>query len=217
MTRTLGPQTPQDTPGSIFLPQELASLYNLKDPLAIEAGHIRGPTKLWTIKGNVLCGRYTSINGQFNARGRIRIGNYCAFGRLISLISTNHRTDMPNQQLWLSTRHGFEPPSTSKGPTEIGHNVWIGDKANILSGVQVGHGSVIAAGTTVTKSVGPFEIVAGSPARMIRKRFTDSVIEQLLEIAWWRWADDTIARNRIFFETAIPPDQDIDLHALVVR
>lgn len=217
MTRPLDPQTPHDTPGSIFLPQELASFHNMKDPAAIEAGHIRGPTNLWTIKGNVLCGRYTSINGQFNARGRVRIGSYCAFGRLISLISANHRTDMPNQQLWLNSRFGFTPPTFSKGPVEIGHNTWIGDKANILSGVQVGHGSVVAAGTTVTKSVGPFEIVAGSPARLIRKRFTDSVIEQLLEIAWWGWPDEVIARNQTFFETAIPPDQDIDLHALVVR
>lgn len=201
---------------SIFTKDELGNLYLLGDDADIKAGNIRGPVSKWTISGNVSCGKYCSINGVFNARGRIRIGNYCAFGQFVSLISGNHRTDMPNQQIWLNQRFGFKIPAETKGPIEIGHNVWIGDKVNILSGVQVGHGSVIGAGTTVTKSVGPFEIVAGSPARVIRKRFTDNVIMQLLEIQWWNWDDDRISRNKVFFETEIPNNRDVDLLSLCV-
>lgn len=201
---------------SIFSKEEIDGLYSLSDKDSIKVGNIRGPVLKWTISGNVACGKYCSINGVFNARGRVRIGKYCAFGQFISLISGNHRTDMPNQQIWLNQRFGFKLPAETKGPIEIGHNVWIGDKVNVLSGVQVGHGSVIAAGTTVTKSGGPFEIVAGSPARVIRKRFTENVIKQLLEIQWWNWTDDLIQKNKSFFETEVPNNEDIDLISLCI-
>ncbi|SNT74922.1 CatB-related O-acetyltransferase [Paracoccus seriniphilus] len=201
---------------SIFSKKEIDQLFRLDDAKRVRSGNIRGPLSKWTISGNVSCGRYSSINGVFNARGQVRIGNYCAFGQFVSLLSGNHRTDMPNQQIWLSQRHGFKSPHESKGPIEIGHNVWIGDKVNVLSGVQVGHGSVIAAGATVTRSVGPFEIVAGTPARVLKKRFTDNVVGQLLEIQWWNWDEERISSNQKFFETEIPSDKDMDLLSLIV-
>ncbi len=123
---------------------------------------------------------------------------------------------MPNQQVWLNARFGFSLPIETKGPVEIGHNVWIGDKANVLSGVQIGHGSVVAAGATVSKSVEPFTIVAGTPARVVKRRFTQNVIDQLLEIAWWNWSDEKISKNKAFFEAAIPSDEDVDLISLCV-
>lgn len=201
--------------GSIFSSAELSEFVRLEKVENLQSASIRGPHAKWTIHGNVTCGKFTSINGTFNARGRVRIGKYCAFGQHVSLISGNHRTDLPNQQVWLNQRFGFILPNEMKGPVEIGHNVWIGDKVNVLSGVQVGHGAVLAAGATVTKNVGPFEIAGGNPAKTIRKRFTDKVIAQLLDIAWWDWDDDRIARNKEFFETAIPPDTDIDLKSIV--
>lgn len=200
--------------GSIFTKAEISELYNLNEKVSISAGNIRGPVSQWTISGHVSCGCFSSINGVFNARGRVRIGKYCAFGQYVSLISGNHRTDMPNQQIWLSQRYNFAEPKETKGPIEVGHNVWIGDKVNVLSGVQIGHGSVIAAGSTVTKSVAPFEIVGGSPAKFIRKRFSENVIEQLLDISWWNWSGDKISRNKKFFEMVIPKDEDVDLISL---
>ncbi|MGH1367186.1 MAG: CatB-related O-acetyltransferase [Maritimibacter sp.] len=201
---------------SIFSETELSKLYALGDKASLEAGNIRGPASQWTIKGHVSCGKFSSINGTFTARGRVRIGNYCAFGQYISVLSANHRTDMPNQQVWLNARFGFSLPIETKGPVEIGHNVWIGDKANVLSGVQIGHGSVVAAGATVSKSVEPFTIVAGTPARVVKRRFTQNVIDQLLEIAWWNWSDEKISKNKAFFEAAIPSDEDVDLISLCV-
>lgn len=213
----LGRPTVESVPShaSLFSAGELGEFHDLDDLSSRQAGQIRGKVKTWSIRGEVLCGRHTRIDEDFNARGRVRIGKYCAFGRFVSLIGRNHRTDMPNQQVGLSHRFGFRIPGEVKGPVEIGHNVWIGDKVTVLSGAQVGHGCVLAAGATVTSSVGPFEIVGGTPATLIRKRFTEKVIEQMLGIAWWDWPDDRIERNREFFETVIPPDADIDLRAIV--
>jgi phosphonate metabolism protein (transferase hexapeptide repeat family) len=69
----------------------------------------------------------------------------------------------------------------------IGHDVWIGHGATILAGVAVGTGAVVGAGAVVTKDVAPYEVVVGVPARPIRKRFTDDVIEKMLRIGWWDW------------------------------
>lgn len=77
----------------------------------------------------------------------------------------------------------------------IGNDVWIGASATILRGVTVGDGSVIGANSLVTKDVPPYSIVAGNPARVIRMRFSDDLINELLEIKWWEFDDDLIREN----------------------
>jgi acetyltransferase-like isoleucine patch superfamily enzyme len=69
----------------------------------------------------------------------------------------------------------------------IGNDVWIGSRAMVMDGVEIGHGAVVAAGAVVTKTVPPYAIVGGVPARVIRYRFTPEVISDLLKIAWWNW------------------------------
>ena len=67
----------------------------------------------------------------------------------------------------------------------IGNDVWIGDRAYIMSGCCIGSGAVIAANAVVTKDVEPYTIVAGVPAREIKKRFPQSITSELLESRWW--------------------------------
>ena len=70
----------------------------------------------------------------------------------------------------------------------MGHDVWIGHGAIVLPGRTIGTGAVIAAGAVVTKDVPAYAIVAGSPARIVRQRFADSVAERLQRLAWWDWS-----------------------------
>jgi acetyltransferase-like isoleucine patch superfamily enzyme len=76
----------------------------------------------------------------------------------------------------------------------IGHDVWIGNGSNVLAGAKIGTGAVIGAGAVVSKAqeIGPYEIAVGVPARPIKKRFADDVIEQLLEIEYWYWDRETL-------------------------
>jgi phosphonate metabolism protein (transferase hexapeptide repeat family) len=74
----------------------------------------------------------------------------------------------------------------------IGHDVWIGHGAIVLAGRSVGTGAVIAAGAVVTKDVTDYAIVAGNPARLVRRRFPDSVAERLQRLAWWNWSHDRL-------------------------
>lgn len=83
----------------------------------------------------------------------------------------------------------------NKGDIIVGNDVWIGYEAVILSGVTIGDGAIIGARAVVTKDVEPYTIVAGVPARPIRKRFDDAAIAELMRLEWWNWDEDKIRRN----------------------
>lgn len=83
----------------------------------------------------------------------------------------------------------------NKGDIVVGSDVWIGYEAVILAGVTIGDGAVVGARAVVTKDVPPYTIVGGVPAKPIRRRFSDDVIQRLLELKWWDWPVDRIAAN----------------------
>lgn len=84
----------------------------------------------------------------------------------------------------------------SKGDVRIGSDCWIGHGVVILSGVTIGDGAVVGAFSVVAKDVHPYSIVAGNPARMLRLRFSEEQIDQLLKIKWWDWPPEKIAKFR---------------------
>ena len=73
--------------------------------------------------------------------------------------------------------------------------MWIGTEATILSGVTIGDGVVIGARAVISKSVPPYTVVVGNPAKVVKKRFSDEQIEKLLKIKWWNWEDEKIKAN----------------------
>ncbi|GAX91984.1 CatB-related O-acetyltransferase [Effusibacillus lacus] len=121
----------------------------------------------------------------------LRIGKFCSMADgVILMLGGEHRSD------WVTT-YPFNPifpeadqykghPKT-KGDINIGHDVWIGKDALILSGVTIGNGAVIGARSVVTRNVPPYAIVGGNPAKIIRFRFPQDVIDELQKIAWWNW------------------------------
>lgn len=78
-------------------------------------------------------------------------------------------------------------PYQSQKMTEVGNDVWIGNGAALMTGVKVGDGAIVAAGAVVTKDVPPYAIVGGVPARIIKYRFPEETIKELLELQWWRY------------------------------
>jgi serine acetyltransferase len=89
---------------------------------------------------------------------------------------------------------GMGHPSC-KGDITIENDVWIGAKATVMSGIKIGNGAVVAAGSVVTKDVPPYAIVAGNPAKIVKYRFDESQIEKLLQISWWNWDEGKIRDN----------------------
>ena len=89
----------------------------------------------------------------------------------------------------------------------VGNDVWIGYEAIVLAGVTIGDGAIIGSRAVVTKDVPPYTIVGGVPAKPIRKRYDDAVIERLEALRWWDWDEEKIRRN-------LPAIQSGDIAAL---
>jgi virginiamycin A acetyltransferase len=175
-----------------------------------------------TRMGYTSIGRGSHINGPAVIKASrdypLTIGNYCAIGHHLTVITREHMTTRANMQVALQKRMGFEPLVASKGPVRIGSACWIGDNTTILTGVTVHDGAVIGAGSVVTKDLAPFSINVGNPARQVRLRFAQGIVEQLLALRWWDWSEDRMARNAVFFNADLSAlAGDYDLAQLVVE
>lgn len=142
--------------------------------------------------GELTIGEYTY--GKVIRRGdmnNVTIGKFCSIADNVRVDSGfHHRMDFVStfpfkSRLDLDVPHN----AVSKGDITIGHDVWIGEDVIIMGGITIGNGAVIGAGSIVTKNVGHYCIVAGSPAKQIGeyKRFTEEQIKDLLQIEWWNW------------------------------
>jgi acetyltransferase-like isoleucine patch superfamily enzyme len=142
------------------------------------------------------------------------VGKFCSFaGEVLILRGHEHRID------WVSTypfgiafpdRKDLPFPGRTKGDVVIGHDVWVGTGALILSGVTIGNGAVIGARSVVTRDVPPYAVVGGVPAQVIKFRFDAATIEALQRLAWWDWPEDKI-------KEALPLLMSADVHGFLAR
>jgi acetyltransferase-like isoleucine patch superfamily enzyme len=132
---------------------------------------------------------------------RVIIGKWCSLASEVQIMpGGNHRIDTVTTYP-MQRRLGLEGVEQagqpwSKGDVVIGNDVWIGRGAKILGGLTIGDGAVVAAWSVVTRSIPPYTIVAGVPARVLRRRFPEEIVESLLRIRWWEW-DDAVVLERI--------------------
>jgi virginiamycin A acetyltransferase len=133
---------------------------------------------------------------------RLIIGKFCMIASDVTFImnGANHLTEAVTSypfaifgKDWAHAMEGKSYPN--KGDTQIGNDVWIGYRATIMPGVKVGDGSIIASHAVVAKNVAPYTIVGGNPAQVIRTRFPEETIKQLLELKWWDWDIEKITRH----------------------
>lgn len=130
----------------------------------------------------------------------IIIGNYCSIAHDITfVINLNHDYLSVSTYPWKSVLGIGEPNYLQrKCQIIIGNDVTIGEKATILGGVMIGNGAVIGANAVVTKDIPPYAIVAGNPAKIIKYRFDDVIIDKLNSIKWWYWEEQDIIANQLF-------------------
>jgi acetyltransferase-like isoleucine patch superfamily enzyme len=147
-------------------------------------------------------GKYTYGSPKIYSCGegaKLVVGNFCSIADNVRIyLGGNHRTDWVttypfghiNQDVF-NIFDGKGHPST-KGDVIIGNDVWIGADVTIMSGITIGDGSVIANNSHVIKNVEPYSLIGGNPSKLIKYRFTQKQIENLLEIKWWYWDDEKI-------------------------
>lgn len=153
---------------------------------------------------NTVVGRH-SFSGYDCSLVNCEMGSFCSIASRVTIGGGRHPIEFVSMSpVFLSHKdsvkkkyslHDYLP----KIKTFIGHDVWIGEGAFIRAGVKIGDGSVIGMGSVVTKDVPPYSIYAGNPAKLIRKRFPEDVVNKMLEIKWWEWSDEKIMEFAPYF------------------
>lgn len=167
---------------------------------------------------NIQVGNYTYYDGRerperfeeeqviFARSCKLTIGAFCqlAYGTTFLLSDANHQMSGFSTfpffifGQWAEgipewTEYELDLPN--KGDTLVGNDVWFGHQSVVMGAVTIGDGAIIGARSVVTKDVPPYTIVGGNPARVLRQRFPDPIIESLLQIQWWNWEIGKITRN----------------------
>lgn len=149
---------------------------------------------------------YSSSFGRYTYTGKnltcwnSKIGSFCSISWNVSIGGANHDYKKVTTSAFLYSDI-FNLKGNNKGYNRfsneciIGNDVWIGCGATICRGVIIGDGAVIAANAVVTKDVKPYSIVGGIPAKHIKFRFENNIIEDLLNIRWWTFPESAIREN----------------------
>lgn len=129
----------------------------------------------------------------------VKIGRYCSIAQNVKVMGAEHFTD------WISTspvfyEKGYHDAEQSKVThvyrtrrnVVIGNDVWIGNDVVLKSDLKIGDGAIIASNSVVTKDVPAFAIVAGIPAKIIKYRFSEEVIQKIKHLEWWKYHKDDL-------------------------
>lgn len=164
---------------------------------------------------NIIVGKHSYYSGYYHGHSfddcarylasdrddvdQLIIGAFCSIGSGASFImagNQGHRYDWVSSFPFFYQENfdGAKDAFVRAGDTVIGNDVWIGSEAMIMPGITIGDGAVIGSRALVTKNVAPYAIVGGNPAKEIKRRFTDSDIQKLMELQWWHWPDETIRK-----------------------
>lgn len=129
-------------------------------------------------------------------RSTVSIGRYCSIGRDVSIGTGEHALEALSTGGPIQNNYPFKRFSvadkTRNIRTIIEDDVWVGDKATIFSGVTIGMGAVIGTGAVVTSDIPPYAVAVGMPARVVKYRFEDHIIQQLIESEWCNYDPDDI-------------------------
>lgn len=146
----------------------------------------------------------------FNNDNKLRIGQFCSIGPYVQFIlSADHNTKTISSYPFKSKILEAGKEGISKGDIIIDDDVWLGANVIVLSGVHIGRGAIIAAGAVVDKDIAPYSICGGVPAREIKKRFSDNIIDKLMEIDYDYLDKDTIGQKINHLYTILN-DENVD-------
>ena len=138
------------------------------------------------------------------------VGKYCSIAGDVIVGMGFHTLDkLSTSPIFTEMKNGTGVSWTDKATVVpfrrvvVGNDVWIGTRAMIMGGVTIGDGAVVGAGAIVTKDVPPFAIVGGIPAKVIRYRFSEEIVEKIKCLKWWESEDELLRNNISLFQTDV--------------
>ncbi|WP_434275935.1 CatB-related O-acetyltransferase [Aliarcobacter cryaerophilus] len=176
---------------------------NSKIKLSSQINHPIHLGEFSEIHNNVIIDKYTFINSHTIIYSNTTVGKFCSIGRNCEINLAKHPIEFLSTHLFQTNFDIFKEAQffdaikkkdfTFHDSVIIGNDVWIGAKVSINTGVKIGDGAIIGAGAVVTKDIEPYTIVVGVPAKPIKKRFSDEIIQELLLLKWWELNFNDIA------------------------
>ncbi len=155
---------------------------------------------------NIEIDKYTYHIMQFaNKRTNLsKIGKFCSIGNNMSGVGPNHPMEfITTHPILYNKNRGFivtnKTVLSKNDKVIIKNDVWTGDNVTILPGVIIGDGVIVGAGSVVTKDIPDYAVAVGNPARVIKYRYEQHIIDKLLKIKWWDWDDMKIKDNIKYF------------------
>jgi aminopeptidase-like protein/acetyltransferase-like isoleucine patch superfamily enzyme len=171
-----------------------------------------------TGKASIEIGNMTYFSGSIivNGNAHLEIGSYCSLANGIEIFTSNinHPTsftttyNLHSNARIVENAMGLELPNfhsnikqlKKRKDVTIGNDVWIGRDVLIMNGINIGDGCIIGTRSTITKDCEPYGVYVGTPAKLVKYRFNQDIITQLLAIKWWNWSYEKIRRNKPFFD-----------------
>lgn len=143
-----------------------------------------------------------TVIGKFSSVHSFTVVGWACYGHYIGEVS-HYPFGFRNPELTFFSdefqRDSFSKVDKINNITTIGNDVWIGSNVIIKCGVKIGDGSVLAFNSNITKDVEPYSIVGGNPAKILKKKYSDDVIEKMLSIKWWNWEPEKIKLHSKYF------------------
>jgi virginiamycin A acetyltransferase len=149
--------------------------------------------------GKINIGFATTLGYNNFFGGDITIGKYCQIGSDVAIHTTNHPISFLSTYINKNLFNGELSYLKETKKVVIGNDVWIGHNVIIVGNVTIGNGAILAAGAVVTKDVAPYTIVAGVPAKPIKKRFSERIIQEIDDLKWWDLTETELEKIKPLF------------------
>ncbi len=181
-----------------------SKIYFLKDYITNEGIEVGDYTYFYSFKNEQGLKEFQNRNVLYHFpkihKDKLIIGKYCAIADDVKFLMNGANHNMSGISTFsfaMFKEFNADPntllPTKIKGDTIVGNDVWIGYGSIIMPGVNIGNGSIIAAGSVVTKDVKPYSMVGGNPAKLIKMRFDENKISELEDLKWWDESIESIS------------------------